>query len=97
MPGGSQLIKDAISKPGDPEIQEEVWEKMLPLIHNLTDLKQSYSALNEVPIWKKCFFFCKTPQMIPEILGQLWEEKKDRLESFLSFITTLLQVELGAA
>lgn len=73
MPGGSQLIKDAISKPGDPEIQEEVWEKMLPLIHNLTDLKQSYSALNE---------------MIPEILGQLWEEKKDRLESFLSFITS---------
>ena len=35
--------------------------------------------------------------MIPEILGQLWEEKKDRLESFLSFITSLLQVELGAA
>ena len=57
MPGGSQLIKDAISKPGDPEIQEEVWEKMLPLIHNLTDLKQSYSALNEVPFGKKCFFF----------------------------------------
>merc|ERR1711973_929276 len=26
-PGGSRLIKDAISKPGDPEIQEEVWEK----------------------------------------------------------------------
>jgi len=67
-PGGSQLIKDAISKPGDPEIQEEVWEKMLPLIHNLTDLKQSYSALNE---------------MIPEILGQLWEEKKDRSSSAL--------------
>ena len=53
LPGGSQLIKDAISKPGDPEIQEEVWEKMLPLIHNLTDLKQSYSALNEVPFGKK--------------------------------------------
>ena len=89
MPGGSQLIKDAISKPGDPEIQEEVWEKMLPLIHNLTDLKQSYSALNEVPFGKKKFFFLyKTLQMIPEILGQLWEEKKDRLESFLSFITS---------
>merc|ERR1712013_45187 len=60
-PGGSQLIKDAISKPGDPEIQEEVWEKMLPLIHNLTDLNE----------------------MIPEILGQLWEEKKDRSSSAL--------------
>ena len=57
MSGGSQLIKDAISKPGDPEIQEEVWEKMLPLIHNLTDLKQSYSALNEVPIGEKMFLF----------------------------------------
>ena len=57
MTGGSQLIKDAISKPGDPEIQEEVWEKMLPLIHNLTDLKQSYSALNEVHIGKKMFLF----------------------------------------
>ena len=46
--GGSQIIKDAISKPGDPQIQEEAWEKMLPLIKNLLDLKQSYSALNQV-------------------------------------------------
>ena len=46
--GGSQIIKDAISKPGDPQIQEDAWEKMLPLIKNLLDLKQSYSALNQV-------------------------------------------------
>ena len=48
LSGGSQIIKDAISKPGDPQIQEDAWEKMLPLIKNLLDLKQSYSALNQV-------------------------------------------------
>jgi len=67
-PGGSQIIKDAISKPGDPQIQEGAWEKMLPLIKNLLELKQSYAALN---------------QMIPEILGQMWETKKDRSSSAL--------------
>ena len=46
--GGSQIIKDAISKPGDPQIQEGAWEKMLPLIKNLLELKQSYAALNQV-------------------------------------------------
>ena len=48
LSGGSQIIKDAISKPGDPQIQEDAWEMMLPLIKNLLDLKQSYSALNQV-------------------------------------------------
>jgi hypothetical protein len=81
-PGGSQIIKDAISKPGDPQIQEKAWEKMLPLIKNLLDLKQSYSALN---------------QMIPEILGQMWETKKDRsssalLEVFRQRETLLIQL-----
>jgi len=81
-PGGSQIIKDAISKPGDPQIQEDAWEKMLPLIKNLLDLKQSYSALN---------------QMIPEILGQMWETKKDRsssalLEVFRERETLLIQL-----
>jgi len=81
-PGGSQIIKDAISKPGDPQIQEDAWEMMLPLIKNLLDLKQSYSALN---------------QMIPEILGQMWETKKDRsssalLEVFRERETLLIQL-----
>jgi len=81
-PGGSQIIKDAISKPGDPQIQEEAWQKMLPLIKNLLDLKQSYAALN---------------QMIPEILGQMWETKKDRsssalLEVFQKRETLLIQL-----
>merc|ERR1712038_2009217 len=50
------------------KIENEGEQKVHALIHNLTDLKQSYSALNE---------------MIPEILGQLWEEKKDRSSSAL--------------
>ena len=78
MVGGSQIIKDAISKPGDPQIQEEAWEKMLPLIKNLLDLKQSYSALNQAGKLDRFRFYELPHQMIPEILGQMWETKKDR-------------------
>ena len=42
------MIQEAISKPSDPQIQEEAWDKMVPLITNLINLKESYTQLNQV-------------------------------------------------
>jgi len=67
-PGGSKVIQEAISKPSDPQIQDEAWDRMVPLITNLINLKESYTHLN---------------QMIPEILGQLWAHKTGRESSAL--------------
>jgi len=81
-PGGQKIISEAISKPGDPEIQEEAWEKMLPLINNLMELKLKYAQLN---------------QMIPELLGQMWATKTGResaclLEVFRQRESLLIQL-----
>lgn len=48
VPGGSKVIQEAISKPSDPQIQEEAWDRMVPLITNLINLKESYTHLNQV-------------------------------------------------
>ena len=47
--GGQKIIQEAVKKPGDPQIQEEAWAKMLPLVKNLIELKEAYSKLNQVP------------------------------------------------
>ena len=75
VPGGSKVIQEAISKPSDPQIQEEAWDKMVPLITNLINLKESYTNLNQV---KTAHESDVVFQMIPEILGQLWAHKTGR-------------------
>lgn len=61
--GGRQIIQEASSKPGDTEVQDAAWNKMVPLVCTLLDLKKMTDSLNE---------------MVPEILEKMWEVKTSR-------------------
>eukprot|EP00092_Neocalanus_flemingeri_P011405 GFUD01012288.1.p1 GENE.GFUD01012288.1~~GFUD01012288.1.p1 ORF type:complete len:393 (+),score=95.77 GFUD01012288.1:50-1180(+) len=61
--GGKQMIMEASSKPGDAEVQNEAWNKMVPLVYSLLDLKKMTDSLNE---------------MVPEVLEKMWEVKTSR-------------------
>jgi len=61
--GGRQIIQEASAKTGDPVAQDEAWNKMVPLVCTLLDLKKMTDSLNE---------------MVPEILGKMWEVKTSR-------------------
>lgn len=61
--GGKQTIQEASSKPGDCAVQDAAWNKMVPLVCTLLDLKKMTDSLNE---------------MVPEILGKMWEVKTSR-------------------
>jgi len=61
--GGKKIIMDASSKPGDSAVQDDAWNKMVPLVCSLLDLKKMTDSLNE---------------MVPEILEKMWEVKASR-------------------
>ena len=58
--GGQKIIMDASSKPCDAAVQDDAWNKMVPLVSSLLDLKKMTDSLNE---------------MVPEILEKMWEVK----------------------
>ena len=61
--GGRQIIKEASAKTNDESVQNDAWDKLVPMVASLLQLKKMTDSLNEE---------------VPELLSNMWGQKASR-------------------
>ena len=61
--GGRQIIKEASAKTNDESVQTDAWNRLVPMVASLLQLKKMTDSLNEE---------------VPELLSNMWGQKASR-------------------
>ena len=61
--GGRQIIKEASAKTNDESVQNDAWDRLVPMVASLLQLKKMTDSLNEE---------------VPELLSNMWGQKASR-------------------